>query len=98
MYGSAFSQVFLLMIGNSLHLGILWIWDISCGWGFKILKVWELLLFLGLEIVILVAYQQNGTLTKDAYNALGMVGVAIILVIILISFVRFIYTLWKLVG
>lgn len=97
MYGSPFAQAFLLMITNFLHLAFLWLSSLSYTRTFKSLKVLELMFFVGLEILILVAYQQNETLTKDAYKALGIVGVVFIFVILGLSFVRFIYTLTKLI-
>jgi hypothetical protein len=54
--------------------------------------------FVGLEIIILVSYQQNKTLTKDAYHALGIVGVAFIFMILGLSLIRFIYTLVRLIN
>jgi hypothetical protein len=54
--------------------------------------------FVGLEIIILASYQQNETLTKEAYKALGMVGVAFIFVILGLSLIRFIYTLARLIN
>jgi hypothetical protein len=54
--------------------------------------------FVGLEIIILVSYQQNETLTKEAYKAMGIVGVAFIFVILGLSLIRFIYTLVKLIN
>ena len=98
MYGSPFAQAFLLIITNFLHLAFLWISSISTNRTFKFLKVLELMFFVGLEIIILVSYQQNETLTKDAYKALGIVGVTFIFVILGLSLIRFIYTLGRLIN
>jgi hypothetical protein len=98
MHGSPFAQAFLLMVTNFLHLAFLWISSISSTRTFKVLKVLELMFFVGLEIIILVSYQQNETLTKEAYKALGIVGVAFIFVILGLSLIRFIYTLVKLIN
>ena len=62
---------------------------------FKIFKFLELAFFVGLEIIILVCYSQRETLTNKGYNTLGSVGIALIFAIILFSFMRFIYTFWK---
>lgn len=98
MYGSPFAQAFLLMVTNFLHLAFLWISSISSTRTFKLLKVLELMFFVGLEIIILVSYQQNETLTKEAYKALGIVGVGFIFVILGLSLIRFIYTLVRLIN
>lgn len=48
MYRWPFSQVFFLLVTNFLHLTFLWISNISYTGVFKILKVLELLFFVGL--------------------------------------------------
>ena len=95
MHGSPFAQVFLLLITNFLHLVFIWFSSISNTGVFKLLKVLELLFFGGLEILLLVTLQQYNTLTKDAFNTLGIVGIVFICVILALSFIRFLYTAKK---
>jgi len=48
MYNSPFTQAFLLMITNFLHLMVVWFSGISYTQTFKYLKMIELLFFIGI--------------------------------------------------
>ncbi len=92
MHGSPQAQCFLLMITNFAHLVLVLFTQFSRTFEFKLLKVFELAFFSGLEILILVCQSQQETLTTRGLNTLGSVGIALLFAILLLSFIRSLYT------
>jgi hypothetical protein len=95
MHGSPQAQCFLLMITNFVHLVVVLFTTISQTFYFKLAKVFELAFFGGLEILILVCQVQQETLTTPGLNTLGSVGIALLFAIICLSFVRTVYTFYR---
>jgi hypothetical protein len=95
LHGSPQAQCFLLMITNFAHLVLELFTNLSGTFQFKLLKVFELAFFSGLEILILVCQTQQETLTTRGLNTLGSVGIALLFAILLLSFIRSIYTFYR---
>jgi ABC-type transport system involved in multi-copper enzyme maturation permease subunit len=95
LHSSPQAQCFLLMITNFAHLVVILFSRISQTLYFKLGKVFELAFFAGLEILILVCQSQQETLTTRGINTLGSVGIALLFAIILLSFIRTIYTFMR---
>lgn len=83
------------MITNFLHLVVVLFSRISQTLYFKLCKVFELALFAGLEILILVCESQQATLTSRSLDTLGAVGIAIVFCIVTLSLIRSIYTFYR---
>ena len=69
--------------------------SLSFGLGFKLMKVVELALFSGIEIIILVCDSQADTLTDSSIGTLGAVAIALMFVLIGVSVIRLGYTAYR---
>lgn len=90
-----FVQAFLLMLTTAFHLIIILFFRVNYTNTFRILKALELLFFLGIEIIIVVMERLVETLRVESYETLGIVGIIFIFLIILVSFLRMLYTFTK---
>jgi len=93
---SPVAQLFLLLITQALHMFVVLYTGLSRNIFYRIVKVLELAVFVGLEIILLVCQTQKDTLTNQSYNTLGGVGIGLIFLLVLLSLIRAIYNLFML--
>ena len=91
-YESPFTQAFILFILNAIHFFFVLFSSISRSNSFRLLKCLELLMFMGIEVLILVMDTLIESLQTESYETLGIVGIVFIFVIIVSSFARAAFT------
>ena len=92
LHSSPQAQGFLLLVMNVAHLLLVLFSSLSFGLGFKLMKVVELALFAGVEVILIVCDSQQDTLTESSIGTLAGVAIALVFVLIVISLGRVAYT------
>lgn len=94
LHHSPFAQAFLLVLTNGFHLAVNTFADLNTNVYFRAFKSLELVCFIVIEILIIVMHSLLKTLRFESYETLGIVAIIFVFLLLVLTFVRFFYTLW----